>query len=214
MGTKRLIILRHGLTKYNVEKRIQGNSNVPLLEEGYRQAQQAAQMISNYAIAQVWCSPLKRAVATAQIVAQVHNLVPNIDERLVERRYGQWEGKTLSELETEYNQAYNLWKAGQDPLGCGVEPRLVAGKRAAEAITEYYENNMAGDVLVVSHGGVLSAAMQVLLGHSETPWFGMAGIDNCHWGILAHNADRHPSWRVCGWNLGKVHDDFIMQSIG
>ena len=87
-----LYITRHGETDWNHMKKIMGRCDEPLNENGIRQAYIAKEEIDKYDIDFIICSPLIRARQTAEIINEDRNLEMIIDERIIERNFGEFEG--------------------------------------------------------------------------------------------------------------------------
>lgn len=92
------LFLRHGQTASNAAGTIGGATDLPLTEEGHRQAAAAAEILRDLPIASVWCSPLLRAQATAAPIAQAKGLPVRLLPDLRERDWGVWEGQPRSIL--------------------------------------------------------------------------------------------------------------------
>ena len=99
-GTIQLILVRHGYTDWNVEKRIQGRTDTALSASGAEQIKQR-QLPPALANLPWYCSPLLRARQTAQLM-RIAN--PTIDERLTEMNWGDWEGHILKLLRKKIGQ--------------------------------------------------------------------------------------------------------------
>ncbi len=91
-------VLRHGQTDWNVELRLQGSTDIPLNDTGRIQARRAAEVLSGQGLTRIIASPLSRALETATIVGERLGLTPVIDDRLIERNFGQFEGMTIDEV--------------------------------------------------------------------------------------------------------------------
>lgn len=91
-------VLRHGQTDWNLQARLQGSTDIPLNDTGRAQAQRAAQVLSGQGISRIVASPLSRARETADIVGQALGLAPILDNRLIERNFGLFEGMTIDEV--------------------------------------------------------------------------------------------------------------------
>ena len=89
----KLLIVRHGKTDWNTEKRAAGLSDVELNEEGIKQAETLRDELQNRNIDVIISSPLVRAVKTAEIINEKHNLEILIDDGAIERNLGVYEGK-------------------------------------------------------------------------------------------------------------------------
>jgi probable phosphoglycerate mutase len=94
-----LILIRHGETLWNTERRMQGQLDSPLTERGLWQAQQLGIRLKNQPFTTLYSSDLPRAARTAEQIAIVtgHNIL--IDERLRERHFGAFEGMTQKEIQ-------------------------------------------------------------------------------------------------------------------
>ena len=79
----RLYMMRHGETVWNTERRYQGMTDIELSEEGLRQAQCAAERFKSIDIDKIYCSPLKRAAATAKPIAEEKNLEINVTTAVI-----------------------------------------------------------------------------------------------------------------------------------
>src|ERR1700674_421178 len=93
----RLLILRHGETAWNRERRYQGWTDTPLSPEGLVQAEAAARELKEHTFAAVYSSPLRRALDTAAVIAAPHGLEVETDPAFRDLGFGQWEGLTLDE---------------------------------------------------------------------------------------------------------------------
>lgn len=155
-----LCLVRHGLTAWNVEGRIQGRTDMPLCEEGRRQVL-AWRLPSGFAGARCLASPLSRAVETAQLMGFAGCAQ---EPRLIEMAWGGYEGFRLDELRARHGEAFAAAEAmGLDfqPPG-GESPRMVMA-RLADLLRELAAGQEE-PVVMVSHKGVLRAAMALATG--------------------------------------------------
>jgi broad specificity phosphatase PhoE len=97
-GHATLILMRHGETLWNRERRIMGDLDIPLTDDGRFQCDAAAGLLVGLGITRVVASPLARAAESAAIVAGRLGLTVEHDERLVEVRFGEWQGLTYEEV--------------------------------------------------------------------------------------------------------------------
>lgn len=107
-GETLISTLRHGLTELNRDKRVGGHSDVPLLEEGRRQAEEARANFDGTTFDVVITSPLKRAIETAAIVTSLSPAQMVIEPLCIERHFGQMEGLTRPEVEARFPQLVYL----------------------------------------------------------------------------------------------------------
>jgi broad specificity phosphatase PhoE len=158
---RRLLLARHGQSVSNAIRRFQGAQDVALSPLGMRQAEALGQAVSRRAIAHVYVSPFERARDTAAIALAGLGLPLTVVDDLRELSLGEWEGCTVEEIRTRPGDPYARWV--RDPVQCpppGGEPLADVQARvlrAVERITAAHPNG--DDVLIVSHGGVISALL-------------------------------------------------------
>jgi broad specificity phosphatase PhoE len=159
-----LYIVRHGESAYNVEGRIQGQLDVPLSALGCRQAATLVQAFEGVEVDAVFASPLKRAWETAVPVAKSLGLEPRADEGLVEINAGIFQGLTWPEINDRYPAEGVAWKQQLPDFRIpGGESRRDLMQRAEGALGAIRKAGYER-VLVVAHGGVLTAGLKALLG--------------------------------------------------
>ncbi|HVN78399.1 MAG TPA: histidine phosphatase family protein, partial [Terriglobia bacterium] len=110
MGTI-LYFLRHGETTSSQSGGYCGTLDPDLTPAGREMARDFAKAYKNLAWEAVFCSPLKRAVSTAQPLCEALGLIPQLRDGLKEIAYGQWEGKTPEEVNRELHDEYVSWLA-------------------------------------------------------------------------------------------------------
>jgi len=163
--TTRLFLVRHGATALSAEDRFAGFSEVELSPEGRAQVEHLADRLADDHIAAVYCSPMKRTVETAAIVARPHKLTPIAHEGLREIHHGRWEGLRRVEVETQFPDEYAAWEA--DPFTFapeGGESGLSVLARALPVIREVVARHEGENVLVVSHKATIRLLISSLLG--------------------------------------------------
>ncbi|MCS6877794.1 MAG: histidine phosphatase family protein [Geminicoccaceae bacterium] len=149
----RLLLVRHAATAWNLERRLQGRTDVPLCPEG--RAEIARWRLPRWVErARAWTSPMLRARETAALLGRRD---AEVEPRLVEMSWGLWEGRTLRELrEADARRASALEALGFDlePPG-GESPRAVA-----ERLAPFFLRlaDLGGDHVAVTHKGVIRAA--------------------------------------------------------
>jgi probable phosphoglycerate mutase len=170
-----IILIRHGETAWNAERRLQGHLDIPLNAEGERQARLLAEALAPGRIDLLVSSDLQRARQTAQAVATLRGLPLQIEAGLRERCYGGFEGLLYAEIEQRFPVEFAAWQ-GRD-----IDGILPDGKnrgetfraffdRATEAILALAAAHPGQTLALVAHGGVLECAYRLALGLSlETP---------------------------------------------
>jgi probable phosphoglycerate mutase len=160
-----LYLVRHGATLQTAEDKFSGAENVYLSDEGRAQAERLATRLSETQFSAVYCSPLDRALETAQIVAKPRHLAPNPRDGLREINHGHWEGLSRKEVETHFPDEYAAWES--DPFTFapdGGESGISVLARALPVIREIVVKNLDQNVLVVSHKTTLRLILSSLLG--------------------------------------------------
>ncbi len=154
-----LILVRHGETDWNVEKRLQGFHDIVLNPEGERQARALGVRLKDEPIDAIYSSDLKRAYLTAQAIAEVRGMPILPEQGLRERCFGAFEGFLHPELAERYPEDYAALQRRD------VDVRYPRGEFECETLTEFNARVLdcvariarSGHrrVLLVTHGGVL-----------------------------------------------------------
>ena len=169
MPTTNIILIRHGETAWNAERRLQGHIDIALNAEGERQAAALAAVLAGERFDVVAASDLQRAWQTAEAVAARHGLPVSRDPALRERCYGGFEGLLYAEIEQRFPREFAAWQARD------IDARMPPGARIAESFREFYQRAMdailtwAGahpgrSLALAAHGGVLECAYRAALG--------------------------------------------------
>jgi probable phosphoglycerate mutase len=167
-----LILVRHGETDWNKQRRYQGQLDVPLNSTGLWQAKQAARALSGEPVQRIISSDLARAYVTAEQIAAACGAPIGKDQRWRELNYGDWQGLAFAAIKAGDPQAYARWKA--DPVRNpppGGETVDEAARRVRAAWKTIVQTGDAQTVVLVAHGGSLRVLLQQLLGlSSEAFW--------------------------------------------
>jgi alpha-ribazole phosphatase len=166
-----LLIIRHGETLWNKEKRFQGSTDIPLSDKGRAQARRVAEFLADKPLDAIYSSPLQRALVTANTVAEGHGLEVRLVNDLQEINVGEWSGKTWPEIRRIWPELERRWSEdpySSDPPPGGEVYRDFQNRciRALDEIAGAHEDSE--QVAVVCHGGVIRAVMNELLGLAWT----------------------------------------------
>ncbi|MEY4506520.1 MAG: hypothetical protein RL297_1098 [Pseudomonadota bacterium] len=166
MIATRILAVRHGETPWNRETRIQGFTDIGLSELGQWQAQQLAQALREEPLAAIYASDLSRARDTAQAVADVQGHTVQTHPGLRERCFGQFEGHTWTEIETQWPEASQAWRQRVPDWAPpqGGESLIALSARVLHALNGIAEQHLGEQILVVVHGGVLDALYRAATG--------------------------------------------------
>lgn len=197
-----LVLWRHGQTDYNLAGRVQGRVDIALNDTGRAQAAAAAPGLAALGPSRVVSSPLERAHGTARELGALTGLPVTIDDGLLERSFGVWEGLDRAAMEKGWPEEFALWRGGGDPVGVGVETRAHAAERVGGALARIADDAPEdATVVVAAHGAAITLGTTHLLGLDPAGWFGLRGLDNCHHATL-RRTDRAPGWVLVEWNAG------------
>jgi glucosyl-3-phosphoglycerate phosphatase len=203
---RRLILLRHGQTDYNVTGRMQGHLDSVLTSVGHEQAAAAAPVLAALEPDRVVSSDLQRAVDTAEVVGAACGLAVKFDARLRETHLGEWQGHTVAEIDGDYPGAIAAWRSDPTWAPPGGESRVAVVARSRPVVdeldAEFADSDEASStVLLVAHGGLIAGLVTGLMDLPTEVWPSFGGLGNCRWAVLARRAD-HPRWRLAGYNVG------------
>lgn len=158
--------VRHGETDWNVQKKIQGTTDVPLNANGLRQARLLAEKLvdGSYKIERAYTSPHLRAQVTAQLVAKALGIECVDLQDLAEMDLGVWEGDNWPNIEEVYGEVYHYWNSHRRYVRTpGGECYNDVLKRTFRAL-EYMMKNVNGNVLVLSHSAIMMSLRCYLAG--------------------------------------------------
>jgi probable phosphoglycerate mutase len=157
-------LARHGQTAYNLERRFQGHLPVVLDETGLEQAADLAERASAHEFAALWCSPLRRARETADIVAARIGLQPREEPRMMETDAGDWTDRLFVDVQAEDPDGFAGFIEGRPDFGFpGGESFAQQGERVAAALADIEQDALPA--LVVCHGVVIRIALFQRAGH-------------------------------------------------
>ena len=186
----RLLLVRHGLSSFNQERRIQGRDDLSnLTEEGHEQARALGESLSDVPFDAVYSSRLRRAASTTASLLEARGGTapePVFDDGLLEVDLEPWSGMAIDELTERYPEDYATWK--RRPLELELERRDGRRYRPLPDLMQQAELFVAGllkrhpvetdaTVLVVAHNAILRCLMLTLLGEPENG-FRRLRVDN------------------------------------
>ncbi len=165
---QRLWLVRHGLTAWNSERRLCGEQDIPLATEGVQQGIWVGQQLSTVPLAAIYTSPLLRAAQTAEYILQQRAMpVPVITiPAWREMSFGAWEGLTYAQVAQEFPAESAFFTDPVHYTPPQGEPFLSLVQRVQGAFEQLVcadTGDMAGDLVLVSHGGPLRALLCWLL---------------------------------------------------
>ena len=185
-----ILLIRHGETAWNAERRMQGHLDIGLNADGLHQAAALARALQDEPIDAIYSSDLQRALQTAQAVAGPRGMPIGLEPGLRERCYGIFEGLLYGELAQVHPHAYEQWQRRD------LDARYPSGVHQAETLREFSARSVdaidrlaaAGNhrrIALFTHGGVLECAYRAATGTSiqQARDFEIlnASINRLHW---------------------------------
>jgi len=160
-----LLLARHGQTDWNRERRLQGHTDVPLNDDGRRQAECLAERLgASFEIDAIHASDLVRAAETARIVGARLGISPVLSGAWREINVGALEGTEAVEAQRRHGELISAAARCDGPLGDGAEPFRDFQARIVAAFERVGREHAGKSVLVVSHGGTLKTLIAHLIG--------------------------------------------------
>ena len=180
----RLLLVRHGLTQWNEEKRYLGNTDIPLNKIGKQQAIALAHALREEHFDQIYSSNLQRALETAEVIKANREISLILDPRLRELNFGVFEGLTFSEAKRQYPDILSAWLDNYDQPPDEGEPFSSLTERVGSFLDDLKMINAPQTILIISHGGCLREIIRLLLGlPCERHWsfqFDFASLSEVH----------------------------------
>lgn len=199
-----LLLLRHGQTAYNAQKRIQGHRDVPLDPTGERQAADVAAVVAAMAPAVVRSSDLARARVTAEAVAAAAGVRVTTDPRLREFDLGERTGWTHDEYLAADPAEFARFRSGDYAAAPGAESLDTLLARTVPALDDTLEQVPAGGLgVVVAHGAALRVSAAAWVGLPGAAGLSFAPLGNCHWALVEETTEedaRSRTRRMVAWN--------------
>ncbi|MFC1829595.1 histidine phosphatase family protein [Thermodesulfobacteriota bacterium] len=168
--TTKIGLIRHAETVWNREKRIQGQKNSPLTTEGEQHAEAWGRMLKTMVWDRIICSDIGRAKETAALINASLEIPVTYDSRLREQDWGEWTGKTLTEIEDKIPRALSKAASkGWEFCPPDGESRHAVWSRSQSAVREAAQNWSGETILVVTHEGVIKCLIYCLIGQRFLP---------------------------------------------
>ena len=184
------ILIRHGESLSNREGRVQGQADISLTDVGRQQAAAVAAWCRSQPFpdrCELWSSPLCRAQETAEIIGKSTGLLVNLKDDLVELNVGVFQGHLWNDLADRFPEDVAQWRSGDIDFQIpGGESRRQLAQRGCDAL-QSLSCRSARSIIVVAHGGILTAALGLLMGRdhallaeaAERPFTRLPALENC-----------------------------------
>lgn len=205
-----ILLIRHGETRWNREEIFRGQSDIPLNDFGCKQAEMLGNALLKWGLnqPQFITSPLSRAYETASIAAAAFNLENEIitEEAFNDICFGEWEGKTVNEIEENYPEMYRRWKKEPGKVKFpGGESLDKAAERAEKGIYRLARGDINKTKVIISHRAINKALLCRLLGLTS----------NSFWKLQQNTACINElAFTGSGFILVKLNDTCHLQELG
>ena len=172
----KIILVRHGESEGNLEKKFLGHTDLDLSPNGYKQAELLRKHFENIDIDVIYSSDLIRAYNTIKPVSDMKNIPIITSEKLREIYAGEWEKKRFDDLEIEYEEEYNIWKNNIGFSRCtGGESVADLQERVYEEITRIVKENDGKTICIATHSTPIRTFIAKCSGYS------LAEINKIKW---------------------------------
>lgn len=191
----RLILIRHGETDWNYEGRYQGQADPPLNEVGIEQAKDLANSLREVQIDVLYSSPLRRALQTAQILAERLRIPLITDPRLMEINQGEWETRLRAEIEDNYPELFHAWQTKPWKVTPPGGENLDAVKaRVDQAIDEILVKEQSRSIGLVTHR-IPIALIKMRFQNLDPDVVRTIDLPNTYWEIIKISEDEQNTYR-------------------
>ena len=199
--TTRVLLIRHGQSRGNAERRFGGHSPTPLSELGHRQAEATARALSDKGVTAIYSSDLLRAVQTAEPLARATGLEITKTPALRERGVGLMEGLTFEEAAAAHPDEYAalLRRDFEHVLAGGESYRQLLDRAAAE-LDSAVERQRGGTVALFSHTGTICILALHLMGALDAPHLKPVWLSTSNCGVTRFSIDHGGLIRIKALN--------------
>jgi broad specificity phosphatase PhoE len=206
----RLYLIRHGEVEGAQFGKLLGRTDTPLSMRGLEQSRQLADVLSTVRLSAVYCSDLKRARMTADIIAKLRDLAVQESSAWREIDMGEWEGRTIAALYVEAPQL--VGKLFEDPASFQYpagEAFAAFTARVQDALDQLLITHNSGEVALIAHGGVCRAILGSALGIPPCNWLRLVQ-DYCCLNVIDWY-DRNPLLRLLNHGVFCGREEIVIQ---
>lgn len=159
-----ILLIRAGSTEYASQGRVQGTLDVPLSEEGRRQAEMAAGQLRDQPVEALYCGPCRAAQQTAEIIGQELDLKPRTNDKLHNLDHGLWQGMLVEEVKAKQPKVYRQWQEHPETV-CPPEGETLqhAQARLQAILARIRKKYKSGTIAVVLIDPLASLCRNILL---------------------------------------------------
>jgi broad specificity phosphatase PhoE len=186
----KVYLVRHGQTEWNKKLIFRGRIDIPLNEDGHREAEAIAEALKDKNIDAIYTSPLIRSIETAQPTAKFFHLDIVPVEGFIDISYGDWEGLTFNEVKEKYKDHYAQWEKRPDlvrfPHG---ETLDEVRERSFGAFKDIVKENPGESILIIPHRVINKVLLCAILGLSNSHFWEIKQDTGCV-NLIEYSNDR------------------------
>lgn len=175
-----IYLVRHGQTDWNVEKKLQGNIDIPLNEVGRRMAVETGEAMKQIPFDRIYCSPLKRALETAEKIRGGRDVELVINESLRELGFGVDEGRLYDEIVADPDSKFRYFFTEPEKYGPALGGETL--EHICERAAAFLENEIMPlessmqRIMIVAHGAMNKALMMRIRDCKDMAQFWQGGL--------------------------------------
>ena len=202
----KVYLVRHGQTAWNLEEVFRGRADIPLDETGKNEVHLAGEALKDETLHAIYSSPLSRSMETAENIAKFQNVAVTPFDAIIDISYGEWEGKSLVEVQEKSPDLYGLWLREPHkvrfPQGESLDE---VRSRTMEAVKNLMAKHKDENIALVAHRVPNKVICCALL-----------GIDNSHfWRIQQDTASTNLFIYKDGqWIVSFLNDTSYLKVLG
>jgi broad specificity phosphatase PhoE len=186
----KVYLVRHGQTEWNKKLIFRGRIDIPLNEDGHREAEAIAEALKDKNIDAIYTSPLMRSIETAQPTAEFFHLDIVPVEGFIDISYGDWEGLTFDEVKEKYKDHYAQWEKTPDLLKFPHGETLdEVRKRSFSAFKDIVKENPGESILIIPHRVINKVLLCAILGLSNSHFWEIKQDTGCV-NLIEYSNDR------------------------
>jgi broad specificity phosphatase PhoE len=148
----KVYLVRHGQTAWNLEEVFRGRADIPLDETGRNEVHLAGEALKDETLHAIYSSPLSRSMETAENIAKFQNITVTPFDSIIDISYGEWEGKSLKEVQEKFPDLFALWLEEPHKVGFPAGESLdEVRSRAMEAVENLVAKHKNENIALVAH---------------------------------------------------------------
>jgi broad specificity phosphatase PhoE len=148
----KVYLVRHGQTAWNLEEVFRGRADIPLDETGRKEVHLAGEALKDETLHAIYSSPLSRSMETAENIAKFQNIPVTPFDAIIDISYGEWEGKSLKEVQEKFPDLYALWLREPHKVSFPAGESLdEVRSRAMEAVENLVAKHKNENIALVAH---------------------------------------------------------------